>query len=83
MLLLATPSNTVSPYPYYMAFYAGDLFFRFIFTNEETENCWYPWNECMTTAEKEAKWADFVTEIESQGLNIFDNDENWETRTNF
>ena len=83
MLSLATPTNTVSSYPFYMSFYLGDLTFRFWFKAETDENCWYPWNDCMTTAEKEAKWADFVTEIESQGLNIFDNDEGWETRTNF
>ena len=70
MLILATPSNTISPYPYYMAFYVGDLLFRFLFTNEEKENCWYAWNDCMTMTEREARWAEFVEEIEFR-LTIF------------
>lgn len=83
MLTLATPSNTVSTYPYFMAFYVGDLLFRLLITIEETENCWYPWNNCKTATELEAIWADHVEEVESQGLNIFDNDEGWETRTTY
>ena len=51
MLILATPTNTVSPYPFYMSFYVGDLLFRFWFKAEVDENCWYPWNSCKTAAE--------------------------------
>lgn len=51
MLTLATPRNTVSPYPFYMSFYVGDLIFRFFFKAEVDDNCWYPWNVCETAAE--------------------------------
>jgi len=50
MILLGTPYNTAEPYPYYLAFYLGDFMFRFIFRAESDVNCWYPWNNCLTSA---------------------------------
>lgn len=43
MLLLANPSNTEGDYFYFVAFYAGDLLFRFFVASNSEENCWYPW----------------------------------------
>ena len=51
MLSVATPSNTESTYPFFVAFYLGDLLFRLIFKSELDVNCWYPWNNCLTAAE--------------------------------
>ena len=35
---------------YYMAYYVGDLIFRFVFMaeTEDAGNCWYPWIVCET-----------------------------------
>lgn len=40
---------------YYMAYYIGDFFFRFIFMAETDKagNCWYPWIECLTETSAE------------------------------
>ena len=46
MLSLAKPSNTNEDYFYFVAFYVGDLVFRFFVASETDENCWYPWNLC-------------------------------------
>jgi hypothetical protein len=46
MLNLAVPGETATDYMYYVAFYVGDLFFRFLFREASDDNCWYPWNIC-------------------------------------
>jgi hypothetical protein len=43
MLTLAKPSNTNEDYFYFVAFYTGDLVFRFFVTAETDENYWYAW----------------------------------------
>lgn len=55
MLTLATPTNTVSSYPFYLSFYVGDFLFRFIFKSELDTNCWFPWEDCRTAAEEDLK----------------------------
>ena len=44
MLSLATPTNTVEDYMYFISFYWGDFLFRFIFKSTQDGNLWYPWN---------------------------------------
>ena len=57
MLLLAKPSNTNDDYYYFMAFYSGDLLFRFFVASNTDENCWYPW-ACIAVEESEDDEAD-------------------------
>ena len=42
--------DTFTNWYYYMAYYIGDLIFRFIFMaeTENAGNCWYPWIVCET-----------------------------------
>uniref|UniRef100_A0A7S3MYS2 Uncharacterized protein n=1 Tax=Strombidium inclinatum TaxID=197538 RepID=A0A7S3MYS2_9SPIT len=46
MLLTGRPGATESDYFYYVAFYATDFVFRFIFKESSTGYCWLPWNLC-------------------------------------
>lgn len=50
MLLVGKPGKTETDYGFYVAFYVGDLIFRFIFRSATADegNCWYPWIECAT-----------------------------------
>lgn len=50
MLMVGKPGETETDYGFYVAFYTGDLIFRFIFrsASEDVGNCWYPWIECRT-----------------------------------
>lgn len=45
-----TKPTTDTNWYYYMAYYLGDFFFRFIFMaeTESVGNCWYPWVVCET-----------------------------------
>ena len=48
MLLVGRPGKTETDYAFYVAFYIGDLIFRFIFRQATSAagNCWYPWIIC-------------------------------------
>jgi hypothetical protein len=50
MLLVGKPGKTETDYAFYVAFYVGDLIFRFIFRSATADegNCWYPWIECAS-----------------------------------
>ena len=48
MLALGRPGQTESDFAYYVAFYIGDFFFRFIFKQEGDGNCWYEWITCTS-----------------------------------
>lgn len=49
MLYIGDPATTEADYAYYLSYYIGDIVFRFFFfqQNADTDNCWYPWSNCI------------------------------------
>ena len=63
MLVVGKPETTETDYAYYVAFYTGDLVFRFIFRQTGDGNCWYPWVVCDSITQIETVINEGVTTV--------------------
>jgi len=50
MLVIGVPGETTNDYMYYVFFYIGDFFFRFLFKETSNGYCWYPWSNCTASS---------------------------------